>query len=212
MFDLDVVKYLNYGVIGLGAFFAVVAAILLKGEPKNTRPIYGFMIFSIILCLIGFASQYLDFRKQCEKELTATKQHYEDILHARLLLHKVSGKITTPEDGKAVAKTFHCTGSVAGLKEGMHLWLAVEVNGLIWPREPELEGGQGGKWTATVYEDGARSAFSLTLLVADEPAHTRIGEWITRGKNERGNYKQMDWFEGTMRLDRIDDLRLKDKQ
>jgi hypothetical protein len=93
----------------------------------------------------------------------------------------------------------------------MHLWLAVEVNGFLWPKEAEWNVGPDGRWTATVYQDSATSSFSLDLLVADEDANGKIGAWIERGKREGGRFEKMDWFEGTVRLDRIDGLRLTDR-
>jgi hypothetical protein len=57
---------LSYGVIGLGFILAMLAYQLLtreqqqrSGRSKILRAIYGFMIFSVVLCLIGFFAQFL---------------------------------------------------------------------------------------------------------------------------------------------------------
>ncbi len=107
-----------------------------------------------------------------------------------------------------------CAGKVAKLyrESGMHLWLAVEVNGHIWPKEPEVEVRPDGGWTAAVYQDAPYTPFSLDLLVADENAHRKIMRWVEDGKAQGGNFDKMDWFEGTLRIDRIDGLQLKEQQ
>lgn len=67
MQNLDVVQILGLGVIGLGFLLALLAYWLLRQEqarenpnPAVLRAIYLFMGFSIVLCLIGIVSQYVD--------------------------------------------------------------------------------------------------------------------------------------------------------
>jgi apolipoprotein N-acyltransferase len=66
MGSLDAYNILNYGVIGLGFLLAFLAYRLLGREQQNPEPrrsilvaIHVFMIFSVVLCIIGFGSEYL---------------------------------------------------------------------------------------------------------------------------------------------------------
>jgi hypothetical protein len=45
-----------------------------------------------------------------------------------------------------------------------HLWLVVEVNNGVWPKEGELHVLADGSWESTVYEDGATDKFSLAEM------------------------------------------------
>jgi hypothetical protein len=65
--DIDVVKILGYGVLGLGFLLALLAYRLLskeQGKPTPStdafRAIYVFMGFSLALCVLGLVSQFFD--------------------------------------------------------------------------------------------------------------------------------------------------------
>jgi hypothetical protein len=120
------------------------------------------------------------------------------------------GRIEQPSHGQKVNKTCECSGWVKNIDAGSHLWLAVEVNGLIWFKEGEIHPDKNNKWNAIVFEDGATKEFALALYIADESAHQRILEWINDGKRT-GQYSQLDRVVGAQRLHRIDKLRLKQK-
>src|SRR5271155_6009933 len=68
--DMDVVKILGYGVLGLGFLLALLAYRLLSKEqgkqapsPDAFRAIYVFMGFSLVLCILGLVSQFFDGRQ-----------------------------------------------------------------------------------------------------------------------------------------------------
>jgi len=221
MLDLDVIRILGLGVIGLGFLLAFLAYRLLSKIQPNPnrsvlRSIYFFMGFSIVLCGIGFVSQVFDqrrFQEQCETKLNELEAKFDVFVKSRERLSKVSGKIEVPVRGHTVPNTFDCAGTLAGFKEGegVHIWLAVEVSGYIWPKERPLQVGNDGKWSTRVYEDGSGSKFSLILIAADEVAHAKIEEWLARGESEGGRFERMNTIEGIVRLDRIDNLRPEDK-
>jgi hypothetical protein len=219
MLGLDVMKILGLGVIGLGFLLALLAyrllgKIQLQPNPNRSvlRSIYFFMGFSIVLCGIGFASQVFEQRRSQEQSEEKLKK-CTVLVDSRELLSKVSGKIEEPIHGSPLSNTFQSAGTLVGFKEdeGVHIWLAVEVNGKIWPKEKELQVDMNGKWSTNVYEDGSGSKFSLILIAADEVAHTKILAWLDSGKRDGSRYETMYAIEGIVRLDRIDDLRLKDK-
>lgn len=64
--ELDAFNILSYGVIGLGFLLALLAYRLLGKEQQKEEPrrsilvaIHVFMIFSVVLCIIGFGSETL---------------------------------------------------------------------------------------------------------------------------------------------------------
>ncbi|MES9971575.1 MAG: hypothetical protein ABW092_16200 [Candidatus Thiodiazotropha sp.] len=68
--NMDVLRILQIGVIGLGFLLAVLAYFLLAKEQKQKTPrtdilksIYVFMSFSLLLCLLGIASQAVDITR-----------------------------------------------------------------------------------------------------------------------------------------------------
>lgn len=89
--NLNVYDILGYGVIGLGFLLAVLAFRLLSAEQKRDprqeiiRAIYIFMVFSVVLCIIGFAAQVFDSHEtkspeqdqvlaDCEAELDTLRE------------------------------------------------------------------------------------------------------------------------------------------
>jgi hypothetical protein len=119
----------------------------------------------------------------------------------------VKGGFTSPTPSQSLARAFQAAGSVSDLGPKIHLWLAVEANGFIWPKEGQIFPDESGSWTATVFEDGATDLFCLSLLAADERAHKQIGAWLTSGKRS-GSYAQLTLLSGTRRVARVDGLRL----
>ena len=91
-----------------------------------------------------------------------------------------------------------------------HLWLVVEVNNGVWPKEGELHVLADGSWESTVYEDGATDKFSLAIYSANPQGEKFINDWIEGGKRT-GEYKELPGIPGTERIARVDDLRLKPK-
>jgi hypothetical protein len=90
---------------------------------------------------------------------------------------------------------------------GIHLWLAIEVNGLVWPKEGQLFFDESGAWTTTIFEDGATDLFSLSMFAANRSGHKNIERWLTSGKRS-GLYKELTSLPGTRRVTRVDGLRL----
>ena len=121
---------------------------------------------------------------------------------------KVTGSISEPQPSATVPKTFMCSGVVTGMQPGLSLWLAVEVGGLVWPKESKVAPDQDNKWSATVFEDGATETFAIALFVADSKVDRRIGKWLEAGRST-GNYSELKGIPGARRIARVDGLRLK---
>jgi hypothetical protein len=223
-----VVKILGLGVIGFGFLLAVLAYRLLRDlqrqpDPRASvvRSIYFFMGFSIVLCTIGLAAQLADQRRSRElaesrqelartrKEVTDLQEKVAALLQSQERLFRVGGTIEKPSPGATVPRTFPSSGTITGFEgvQGVHFWLAVEVDGLFWPKERALNVGKDGRWSMNVSEDGSAPQFSLRLIAADEAAHNKFVVWLNSGDG-----KGMKRIEGMVNLDRIDDLQLKTKQ
>jgi hypothetical protein len=115
--------------------------------------------------------------------------------------------IDEPRPNQTVIRTIHCNGSATSVQPDMHLWLAVEANGLVWPKEGEVHVDKD-RWSATIFEDGATKKFSLALLIANPDADTCIRTWLEEGRR-KGEYAEMKGIPGTKRLARVDGLRLR---
>jgi hypothetical protein len=120
---------------------------------------------------------------------------------------KVKGTIKDPIPGQLVRPTFHCSGTVSGMDSALSLWLAVEVGGLVWPKESRVVVDQDGTWSVTVFEDGAASEFAVGLFLGDSAVDGWILKWLQRGRRT-GNYQECKGIPGARRLDRVDGLRL----
>ncbi len=115
--------------------------------------------------------------------------------------------IDAPSPNKIVLRTIPCNGSATGIQPDMHLWLAVEANGFIWPKEGEVYVDKEDRWSATIFEDGAAKEFSVALLIANSEANKVIRAWLEKGRRN-GEYAIMKRISGTERLARADGLRL----
>ena len=119
----------------------------------------------------------------------------------------VKGEITSPVEFQSVPRAFRSAGSASDVGSDVHLWLAVEVNGLIWPKEGQIFPDESGAWTATVFEDGVTDAFRLSLFAADRRAHKTIQAWLNSGRKS-GTYSQITSLAGARRVAGVDGLRL----
>jgi NhaP-type Na+/H+ or K+/H+ antiporter len=81
MTNIDVVKILQMGIIGLGFLLALLAFWLLRNEQHKQTPsglmliaIYVFMFFSCALCVFGLVPEVIKlFRSEDQKDLEIKK-------------------------------------------------------------------------------------------------------------------------------------------
>jgi hypothetical protein len=133
-------------------------------------------------------------------------------VHARRSLPSDTGRgpratIDEPRPNQTVIRTIYCNGSATSVQSNTHLWLAVEANGFVWPKE----GGvyiDKDRWSASIFEDGATKKFSIALLIADPDADKFIRKWLEEGRRT-GEYAEMKGIPGTERVARVDGLRLR---
>ncbi len=119
----------------------------------------------------------------------------------------VKGEITSPAALASVPRAFRAAGWAQDVGPNVHLWLAVEADGLMWPKDGRILPDESGSWTATVFEDGATELFRLSLLAADRRATKQIEGWLNSGKRS-GTYGHLKSLPGTRRVWGVDGLRL----
>lgn len=120
----------------------------------------------------------------------------------------VAGGSIDLKEGQTIGRTTLCKGEVSGFKPGMHLWLAVEVNNRVWPKEGEVQVADG-KWQKELDEDGRSPELTVSLFQADSDAEKQIAEWIKESQRT-GKYKGMiGEVPGTTRICRASNLRVR---
>ena len=128
-------------------------------------------------------------------------------VHGTYSVDSVKGEITSPKPFTSVPRAFQAAGWAHDVGPNVHLWLAVEVNGLYWPKEGQILPDELGAWMAPVFEDGATQLFRLSFLAADHRANKKINAWLDSGKRS-GRYTELTSIPGTRRVWAVDGLRL----
>lgn len=123
-------------------------------------------------------------------------------------LEAAYGEISLPKPGTALARTITCEGTARNIAKPCTLWLMVEVDNQIWPKEGQIQLDRYGKWRATIFEDGHSEEFSIGLYVATQAATDNIRRWLEVGRMT-GNYPGMRGIPGTRRIARVDGLHSK---
>ena len=117
-----------------------------------------------------------------------------------------SGDISVPKNGDLVQKDFDASGT-AHIGKDVYLWLAVELNGRIWPKEGRISVGEKGGWKQSVSEEGSPHKFVLSLWAVDSNANNKLAGWLEHcvTTNDCPGWPPLS---GMKRLDRIRDLHL----
>jgi hypothetical protein len=121
------------------------------------------------------------------------------------VLDWVQGEISKPNPGQLVDDVILCSGWAEGIGSALHLWLAVEIKGSIWPKEGEIFLDNNASWRKTIHQEGAGDSFSLSLFVANKKANRKIRAWLDES-DESGDYQKMQRFPGLRRVARVDGL------
>jgi hypothetical protein len=97
-----------------------------------------------------------------------------------------TGRILSPESGRRVPRLFDAEGTLSDIPTSRHIWIAVEIGGLLWPKEPEIP-SQDHYWSQRIAEHGNPPGgwFSLVLLMADTAGHRMIEDWLNTGRSTR---------------------------
>ncbi|NRR30933.1 hypothetical protein HSX11_12160 [Oxalobacteraceae bacterium] len=120
-------------------------------------------------------------------------------------LDGVEAMIHAPHRNDHVDTTFVCSGCATGLQPGLHLWLAVEVEGRLWPKESEVSVKEDGSWSKTIFEEGQAGEFSLSLWATNGSGDRYIRNWLEQS-DRSGNYHELRRTQGMRRLARVNGL------
>ena len=119
------------------------------------------------------------------------------------------GAITAPSRGANVPAEFTVEGRLAGIPRGRHVWLATQVNNLLFPKPPALS-AQDREFLRDVAEGGSppRGRFSLVLLMVNNAGNQQIEDWVERG-DATGDFPGLEKISGSVRLDIVSRLALR---
>ncbi len=120
-------------------------------------------------------------------------------------LDGVEGSIKEPSPNQVVASTFRCSGRAAGLEPGLHLWLAVEIDDCLWPKEGEVSVQDDGSWSKTIFEEGKVDEFSLSLWAVNATGERYVRDWFKEG-DRVGNYRELRRTSDMQRLAKVNGL------
>ena len=78
-----------------------------------------------------------------------------------------------------MAREFTVTGTLSNIPEGEHVWLAVQVGNLLYPKEPEIV-SSADQFSEQIVEGGnpPGGRFSLVLLRVDARGQAAIERWL----------------------------------
>jgi len=119
----------------------------------------------------------------------------------------VRGAIDEPDEGQSLQADFVASGTVQDAGKDARIWLAVEIEDRIWPKEGRVVlRGTGGQWSHAVFEDGTAGEFSLSLWAANAQADRSLQAWLDASNRTRV-FPEMRPLPGMKRLDRVRGLR-----
>jgi hypothetical protein len=121
-------------------------------------------------------------------------------------LDGVEGNIEQPNPNQVVGDTFLCSGHSSGLESGLYLWLVVEIDGRLWPKEGEISVRDDGSWSKTIFEEGAADEFSLSLWAVNARGDGHVRDWF-KECDRTGNYRELRRASGMQRLAKVSGLR-----
>lgn len=153
----------------------------------------------------------LDARQLTEEE--ASKRYQKHLEESPPIPHRrkysfdvVKGTINQPQDGQLMKAKFDASGTVYNSAGDVYLWLAVEIDGWIWPKEGRIVVEGDGQWSQPVFEDGVLEEFGLSLWVVNAYADRKIQIWLEEGNRKR-TFPKLRPLPGMRRLARVDGLR-----
>jgi hypothetical protein len=118
-----------------------------------------------------------------------------------------TARIDEPTPNQRVGRTIDIRGTATGIPATMHLWLAVEANGFVWPKR-EIRVDDGNEWRVSIFEDGHSARFAVALFLVSPDGDAAIRKWLDDGQSA-GEYGELKSLPGADRLTRVEGLQLK---
>lgn len=109
------------------------------------------------------------------------------------------GRIYYPRNRDWVPRFFRAEGTVDNLPAGQQLLLAVEIDGLVWPKgKVQII---GSSWISEVHEAGSppNGQFTLSLYLVSDRGYGEIATWLEHGRLS-GGYPGLERIRDATRL------------
>jgi hypothetical protein len=123
---------------------------------------------------------------------------------------ETKGEIVQPKTGQTVERKFQVSGSLNNVPPEYHVWIAVEINTLLWFKEPEIHKSDK-KWSVTITENGnsPNGVLSIILILVSPEGQKIIKNWFSKGLNT-GDYPgfKISEIPGASRLDIVNGLKI----
>lgn len=121
-----------------------------------------------------------------------------------------AGEIESPAAGSRIPREFTVTGTFSNIPDEEHLWLAVQVGNVLYPKEPEID-TSASHFSEQIVEGGnpPGGRFSLVLLRVDRDGQAGVERWLSalRAGEEPPGLTNVT---GARVLDAVANLRLED--
>jgi hypothetical protein len=124
----------------------------------------------------------------------------------KFVFEAIKGTIRQPVEGQVVPANFEASGTASNLGQDAYLWLMIEIDDSIWPKEGRIMVGRDEHWIQPVFEDGVGGQFSLSLWAANSDADNKLRAWLDQGNRTR-TFPPLRPLPGMRRLARVSGLK-----
>lgn len=120
-----------------------------------------------------------------------------------------TGSIESPVEGSRVAREFAVSGALSHIREDEHVWIAVQVGNVLYPKEPEV--APADHFSEQIVEGGSPPGgwFSVVLLRVEPEGQSTIENWLSALRRDE-RPPGMRTIPGAQVLDAATNLRLDD--
>jgi hypothetical protein len=189
------------------SFLATVAAALSKVQLESRLP----LLQKFAARLEGLAA-LLDANAVTDAEASKRFDGYVQECPAiprrnQFPFEAVIGTISEPQEGDSVKTTFEAAGTVHNLGRGVTIWLTVEIDDKIWPKEGRVFVDTHGRWSQVVFEDGNAGQIGLSLWAVNVEADRKLRAWLNGGNRTR-TFPELRPLPGMKRLARAEIIRV----
>lgn len=214
----ETVRALSQGPAGSTGWLAPLLAAVLSTSATVAAALHKAQVESRLSqlqkCAAGVESLAVLLDAQQLSEATAAKEFRKYIegcptipRRKNFAFESVTGSIDEPREGQVVQSDFVASGSARDLGKQARLWLAVEIDDRIWPKESRIVIRDiEGRWSHPVFEDGAADQFALSLWAVNIEADRVLQSWLDASNRTR-TFPELRPLPGMRRLARVRGLR-----
>lgn len=188
-------KHINFAVVrGISDLVktkSTVSAIESK-RPSNIQKLASHVALGFSFWML---SEHIQRYYTTSPSSLPTEKVPEDIQKVVAIFPEIEAEITTPQRGDIVLKEIYCAGTINNVPDKAVLCLAVEVDGLVWPKETKVKVDNEGNWHATIWHDSKDPGeeISIALWIMSTITKERLNSWLFN-KTKKG-------FPGMERID-----------